>query len=120
MVELFKKQMSIRAKCVAVVLGLVTFSSVRAADVTGVWRAEFDTQIGVQKYVYTLKQDDDKVTGKASADIGGEKRDVTLQLVAKRIGSGEAQPSANETRREPNRGRRGGRSLSGRLSSRTR
>jgi len=26
-----------------------------AADVTGKWTAEFDTQIGVQKYTYELK-----------------------------------------------------------------
>ena len=42
-----------------IVLGLAAFGSVRAADVTGVWKAEFDTQIGVQKYTYTLKQDGD-------------------------------------------------------------
>jgi len=50
-----------------------------AADVSGTWKAEFDTQIGVQKYTYTLKQDGTKITGKASADIAGEKRDVELK-----------------------------------------
>jgi hypothetical protein len=27
-----------------------------AADVTGTWKAEFDSQIGLQKYTCTLKQ----------------------------------------------------------------
>ncbi len=50
-----------------------------AVDVTGTWKTEFDTQIGVQKYTYTLKQDGTKVTGKASADIAGEKRESELK-----------------------------------------
>ncbi len=28
-----------------------------AADVTGTWKAEFETQRGLQKYTFTLKQD---------------------------------------------------------------
>jgi enterochelin esterase-like enzyme len=64
---------------VAVVLGLVTISSVQAAEVTGTWNAEFDTIIGVQKYTFTLKQDGKTVTGKAASDIGGEKREAELK-----------------------------------------
>jgi enterochelin esterase-like enzyme len=71
--------MSINTKHMAmVVLGLVIVGNVQAANVTGTWQAEFDTQIGVQKYIYTLAQDGDKVTGKAGSDIGGEKREVEL------------------------------------------
>ncbi len=51
----------------------------RAADLSGTWKAEFDTQIGVQKYTFTLKQDGATVTGKATADIGGEKRESGLK-----------------------------------------
>lgn len=50
-----------------------------AADVTGTWKAEFETQIGLQKYTFTLRQDGPKVTGKASADISGEKRETELK-----------------------------------------
>jgi enterochelin esterase-like enzyme len=50
-----------------------------AADVSGTWKAEFDTQIGVQKYTYTLKQDGATITGKANAEVGGEKREVELK-----------------------------------------
>jgi hypothetical protein len=37
--------------------------------------AEFDTQIGRQKYTFTLKADGAKLTGKAAGQIGEEKRE---------------------------------------------
>ncbi len=36
-----------------------------AADPTGKWTAEFDTQIGLQKYTYEFKVDGTKLTGTA-------------------------------------------------------
>ncbi|MBL9199830.1 MAG: esterase family protein [Opitutaceae bacterium] len=50
-----------------------------AADVSGTWKAEFDTQVGVQKYAFVLKQEGGLVSGKASSDIGGEKRETELK-----------------------------------------
>jgi hypothetical protein len=50
-------------------------------SVVGKWKAEFDTQIGMQKYLYTFKQEGAALTGAANADIGGEKRDVVLRDV---------------------------------------
>lgn len=50
-----------------------------AADVTGEWKAEFETQIGPQKYRFVLKQDGATVTGKAHSEIAGEKREVDLR-----------------------------------------
>lgn len=41
-----------------------------AADVAGKWTAEFDTQIGVQKYTYEFKVDGAKLTGKATSQFG--------------------------------------------------
>jgi len=49
------------------------------ADVTGTWQAQFDTQRGLQKYTFTLKQDGTAVTGKASVDTDGEKREADLK-----------------------------------------
>ena len=43
-------------------------AAARAAEIDGKWRAEFDSQIGQQKYVFELKADGEKLTGKASAD----------------------------------------------------
>ena len=53
--------------------------SILAADVTGTWKADFDTQRGLQKYTFTLKQDGSTVTGKASVDTNGEKREADLK-----------------------------------------
>ena len=50
-----------------------------AADVTGVWKAQFDTRRGLQKYTFTLRQDGTKVTGNASAEGNGGKRDSELK-----------------------------------------
>ncbi|MBN1362184.1 MAG: esterase family protein [Sedimentisphaerales bacterium] len=60
-------------------LVLTVYSDVGAADVTGTWQAEFDTQIGVQKYTFTFEQTGATVTGKAVSDISGETRQVELK-----------------------------------------
>ncbi|MCI0740654.1 MAG: hypothetical protein L0Y72_16520 [Gemmataceae bacterium] len=61
-------------------LTLAVFSlSALAADVTGTWKAEFNTQGGLQKYTFTLKQDGTSITGKASAARDGEKREAELK-----------------------------------------
>ena len=48
------------------------------ASVAGKWQAEFDTQIGKQKYIYEFKVDGDKLTGRAIGDIAGEKSDTEI------------------------------------------
>src|SRR6188768_2100012 len=59
---------------------LALFSGIAFAEnATGIWNAEFDTQIGKQKYSYTLKQDGDKLTGKATAEVRGQTREVELK-----------------------------------------
>ncbi len=58
---------------------LAIFVSAHAADLTGKWKAEFDTQVGVQKYVFDLKVDGDKVTGKATFERMDEKGEVELK-----------------------------------------
>ena len=55
--------MRIRQTVLALALVLGTAVAALAADVTGTWTAEFDTQIGVQKYVFTFKVDGEKLTG---------------------------------------------------------
>jgi enterochelin esterase-like enzyme len=50
-----------------------------AADITGTWKAEFNTQRGLQKYAFTLKQDGTNVTGKANVERDGEKREAELK-----------------------------------------
>jgi len=57
----------------------VTSLSALAADISGTWKAEFETQRGLQKYTFTLKQDGTNVTGKASVERNGEKREAELK-----------------------------------------
>jgi hypothetical protein len=58
---------------IAVVFALVV--SALAADITGTWKASFDTQIGVQNYTYTFKVEGSKLTG----HVKSEYSDVDIQ-----------------------------------------
>jgi hypothetical protein len=69
----------IRQLMLAFVLVLGAAVTALAADVAGTWTAEFDTQIGIQKYVFTFKVDGEKLTGEAAAERMGEKSTVALQ-----------------------------------------
>src|SRR4030095_554225 len=50
-----------------------------AEDITGTWKAEFDTQRGLQKYTFTLQQDGATVTGRGGVEREGEKRDAEFK-----------------------------------------
>ena len=65
-----------------VLLGAVTAN---AADLAGKWTAEFDTQVGPQKYTFDLKVDGEKVTGKALFERMGQKGEADL-LEGKLVG----------------------------------
>ena len=56
--------------------------SAQSADVAGKWKAEFDTQVGAQKYLYTLAKSGAAYTGTAVAELGGQSRNVVLKDVA--------------------------------------
>ena len=53
--------------------------SLLAADVTGTWKADFDTQRGLQKYTFTLKQDGTNLSGKATSETADQKRESDLK-----------------------------------------
>ena len=53
--------------------------SVLAADVTGTWKSDFDSQIGHQNYTFTFRQDGTKLTGKANSEVGDRKREAELK-----------------------------------------
>src|SRR5579883_2052535 len=46
-----------------------------AAGVAGKWQAEFDSPVGVQKYVYEFKVDGETLTGTATGEREGRRRD---------------------------------------------
>ena len=64
-----------------VTAGLVLLLAVvaAAADVTGRWTSEFDTQVGVQKYVFDFKVEGEKLSGKASFERMGQKGEAELK-----------------------------------------
>lgn len=61
----------------ALALASVTFAN--AADVTGKWKSEFESQIGQMKYTYDLKADGDKLTGKAIRELEGAKTETEIK-----------------------------------------
>jgi enterochelin esterase-like enzyme len=52
------------------------------ADITGQWRGEFDSQIGLQKYLFTFQTDGQKLAGKAASEVNGQKREADLKELA--------------------------------------
>ncbi|MGA2248436.1 MAG: alpha/beta hydrolase-fold protein, partial [Verrucomicrobiota bacterium] len=50
-----------------------------AIDLTGRWKADFESQRGLQKYTFNLKQDGATVTGHASVEMTDQKREADLQ-----------------------------------------
>ena len=53
------------------VLLLLAMARVFAADITGTWKASFDTQIGQQDYTYQFVVKDAVLTGKIQSEMGG-------------------------------------------------
>ena len=60
---------------------LASLGAVRAAELAGKWQAEFDTQVGVQKYTYEFKSDAGKLTGKATFERQDGKGEIELKEV---------------------------------------
>jgi len=52
-----------------------------AADLTGKWAAEFDSQIGTQKYAYEFKVEGGQITGKATYENQRGKGETNLKDV---------------------------------------
>lgn len=54
---------------------------VPADKISGTWKTEFDTRIGLQRYAFTFEQDSGKLVGKAEAEVNGRTRQVDLNDV---------------------------------------
>ena len=61
----------VQAALVAVLMVVAVSAHAWAADITGSWRASFDTQIGTQDYLYTFVVKDTALTGKIQSEMGG-------------------------------------------------
>jgi hypothetical protein len=60
----------IRKIALALLFAAFTAAGAHAADINGKWTAEFNTQMGVQKYTYEFHVDGATVTGKAINEHG--------------------------------------------------
>jgi hypothetical protein len=58
-----------------------------AADITGTWTTQFDSQVGVQKYTFEFKVDGTKLTGRALSNIAGA--DAKTELTEGKVTSDE-------------------------------
>ena len=54
-------------------------SAVKTSDINGIWKSEFDSQIGNQKYTFTFRRDGTRLTGKANSEVGDRKREAELK-----------------------------------------
>ena len=63
--------MLLRKSVVLAALLLAGLVCVYAADITGTWTTQFDSQVGVQKYTFEFKADGTKLTGRALSNIAG-------------------------------------------------
>lgn len=63
--------MLLRKSVLFAVLIVMGLACLYAADITGKWTAEFDSQVGPQKYTYEFKADGATLTGMAISNIGG-------------------------------------------------
>jgi len=50
---------------------MFTVAGAIAADITGTWKASFDTQIGQQNYTFQFVAKDAALTGKIESEMGG-------------------------------------------------
>ncbi len=71
--------MFLRKSMILIVLIGAGLACAYAADITGKWNAEFDSQVGTQKYVFDLKADGSKLTGKAISNIAGANATTEIQ-----------------------------------------
>jgi len=49
---------------------VATAAIAQAPSISGAWNASFDSQVGKQTYVYTLKVDGGKLTGHSKSNLG--------------------------------------------------
>jgi hypothetical protein len=79
--------MSIRSQLTALAVLVLLPLAALAADISGTWKASFDTSIGKQEYTYTFVVKDGKLTGKSmwatgeSELVGGKVEGDTISFV---------------------------------------
>lgn len=60
-------------------LALGAFARAADAGIAGKWTVEFESQIGIQKYVFEFKVEGEKLTGKAISERQDQKSETEIQ-----------------------------------------
>ncbi len=71
-----EKETGMTKTLLGAVIVITMASAALAADVTGTWKASFDTQVGVQNYTYTFKVEGNKLTGKAKSELANVETEI--------------------------------------------
>jgi len=79
--------MSLRTITILAAVILAGIVCVYAADITGTWTTQFDSQVGLQKYTFEFKVDGAKLTGRAISNIAGA--DAKTELTEGKINGDE-------------------------------
>jgi hypothetical protein len=70
--------MFVRKSMILTVMILAGLVCVYAADITGKWTAEFDSEVGMQKYVFEFKAEGSTLTGMAISNIDGAEESTPI------------------------------------------
>jgi hypothetical protein len=74
----FSKKLVILFSLATLLISPALLAAEMADDLTGTWKAEFDSPVGIQNYTYVIKQDGTKLTGKITGIIEGQKNETDL------------------------------------------
>ena len=77
--------MQARTAAVVTVAFLIAVIRVAAADVSGTWKASFDTQIGQQNYTYVFAVKGTALTGTIESEMGGKSEVVDGKVDGEKI-----------------------------------
>jgi len=61
------------------IISIVSPALVFAADAGGNWKSKIETPVGVYDYIFSIKQEGDKLTGKIYRETNGEKSECDIQ-----------------------------------------
>ena len=74
----FSKKLVILFSLATLLISPALLATEMADDLTGTWKAEFDSPVGIQNYTYVIKQEGTKLTGKITGIIEGHKNETDL------------------------------------------
>ncbi|HOU02982.1 MAG TPA: hypothetical protein PK719_08310 [Bacteroidales bacterium] len=74
----FNKKIVILFSLATLLFSPALMAAEMADDITGTWKAEFDTPVGIQNYTYVIKQEGTKLTGKITGIIEGRKIETDM------------------------------------------